>query len=79
MTNGVTVTTHYPKSDPEMQGEYSDVTIDVYMNNQHYRLEYGDAYHDKGWERAMGVVDGLKLFNTRLPVLKIRVADREDE
>ena len=76
---GVTVTTHYPQSDKEMDGDYYDVGIDFHRGNDVFYQEYGDSYLDKGREKAEGFVDALKcLYGHKLPVLKIQVADRED-
>ena len=77
---GVTVTTHYPKSDPEMWGDYYDV--DIYISapdGREYGMQYGDHYHNRGIDKAEGFVDALKtLYGDKLPVLKVRLADRED-
>lgn len=79
LTNGATVTTHFPKSDKDMYGDYYDVTINAYINGKMYSAQYGDSYHDKGWEKAEGFVDALKmLYGPKFPVLKLRSADRED-
>ena len=76
---GATVTAHYPKSDKEMYGDYYDVTINVACGDMMLHMEYGDAYHDKGWEKAQGFVDALKLlYGSKFPVLQLRAADRED-
>ena len=76
---GVTVTTHYPKSDKNKDGDYYDVTVDATVLEQQYHWEYGDSYHDKGREKAEGVVDALKtIYGKKFITLKISVADRED-
>ena len=77
--NGATVTMHYPKSDKDMYGDYYDVTINVACGDTMLHMEYGDAYHDKGWEKAQGFVDALKLlYGDKFPVLELRAADRKD-
>lgn len=79
MANGVTITTHYPKSDKTMGGDYYDVTVDFRVAKVDYRLEYGDYYHDKGTEKAEAVVDCLRaLFGSKFPVIRAQAADRED-
>ena len=76
---GVTVTVHYPKSDKRMDGDYYDVTINVACGDAMLHMDYGDSYHDKGWAKAEGFVDALKLlYGDKLPVLQLRAADRED-
>lgn len=77
---GATVTTHWPKSDPDMFGDYYDVDIHISApDGREYGIQYGDSYHDKGWEKADGFVDALKiLYGNKLPILKIKIADRED-
>lgn len=77
---GATVTMHYPKSDKDFYGDYSDVTINVYGGkDKSWHMDYGDSYHDKGWEKSQGFVDCLKvIFRSKLPILFLRQADRED-
>ena len=79
MADGVTVTTHYPKSDKQMYGDYYTVSIRVTRGKMTYAMEYGDHYHDKGQAKAEGFVDALKiLFGSKFPVIRHRVADQED-
>ena len=79
MANGITVTTHYQKSDTECGSDYCDVHIDVTVKDKRYHMDYGDAYHDKGHEKAEGFVDALKIvFGSKFPVIRVDVADRED-
>lgn len=76
---GITVTTHYPKTDPKMQSDYYDITIDVRGKGWDGAMQYGDYYHDKGYEKAEGYLDAMQLvYGTRFPILKIRIADREE-
>lgn len=76
---GVTVTMHYPKSDKEMWGDYYDVTINIACGDKMFHMDYGDAYHDKGWEKSLGFLDALKvLYGDKIPILQLRAADRED-
>ena len=77
--NGVTITTHFPKSDKDMFGDYYDVIVDAYLDDDEYHIGYGDHYHDKGLDKAAGFVDALRLlYGQKLPVLNIRVADRDE-
>ena len=77
--HGVTVTTHYPKSDKEMWGDYYDITINVACGDVMLHMDYGDSYHDKGYAKAEGFVDALKLlYGDKIPVLNLRAADRDD-
>lgn len=79
VVHGITVTAHYPKSDTKMYGDYYDISINVACGDKMLSAEYGDQYHDKGWEKAEGFIDAFKLiFGDKLPVLKLRAADRED-
>lgn len=77
--NGMTITTHWPKTDPDRMGDYYDVTIDLYLDGIHYQAAYGDQYHDKGMEKAEGFRDALRcLYGQKFPVLYSFVADREE-
>ena len=77
---GITVTTHYPKSDKRCEGDYYDVDIMVKADNkQYFAMQYGDHYHDKGHDKAQGFVDAIHaLFGSSVPVLRYNVSDRED-
>ena len=77
--NGATVTIHYPKSDKNMDGDYYDVTINFYAGDLMFHQEYGDYYHDKGVDKSDGFIDALKLlYGDKLPIMRLRAADRED-
>lgn len=76
---GITITTHYPKTDQEMWGDYYDVTIHVACGDMLFHMDYGDSYHDKGMEKAEGFVDAIKLlYGDKIPILRLRAADREE-
>jgi hypothetical protein len=77
---GITVTTHFPKSDPKCYGDYYDVDIVVRADEKlEFGMQYGDHYHDKGHDKAAGFVDAIHtLFGSKVPVIKRNIADRED-
>lgn len=77
--DGITITTHYPDNDPEMFGDYYDITIDIRAGNMEYHMDYGDYYHDKGSDKAEAFVDAIKLlYGDKVPVLHFDAADRKD-
>ena len=78
VVDGMTVTLHFPKSDTARTGDYSDVTIDVHLNGQHYQAAYGDYYHEKGHDKAEGFTDAIQMLHPNLPLLKFRINDREE-
>lgn len=79
MTNGVTVIVHYPITDPQMTGDYYDVTVDVTLDNKRYHMDYGDYYHDKGTAKAEGFIDALRIiYGSKFPVIRGRQADRDE-
>jgi hypothetical protein len=76
---GATMTIHYPKSDKNMEGDYYDVTINVYLGDEMLHMDYGDYYHDKGTDKAQGFLDALTaIYGSKFPILRLRAADRED-
>lgn len=78
--HGVTITTHFYKTDPEMWGNYAGVSVHAtFPDGSVIAQDYGDAYHDRGYERANGFVDALTaIYGSKFPVLRINLADRED-
>ncbi len=56
MTTRIEVITRYADEDPQCLSDYCEVQVWV---NGEQRACYGDAYHEKGRERAQGFVDGV--------------------
>ncbi len=76
---GITVITHYPKSDKKCEGDYYDVEVFVKEAHQEFAMQYGDYYHDKGHDKAQGFVDAIHtLFGDKISVIRYNVADRPD-
>ena len=49
---------HFSKEDdPECNGDYHGVTLEW---NGEVIASYGDHYHDKGYEKSEGFVDGVR-------------------
>lgn len=53
----VEIITHYTLDDWKFEHDY--VSVEVFLSGVKLR-EYGDSYHDKGWEKANAFVDGLQ-------------------
>ena len=77
---GITVTTHYPKSDPKFQGDYYEVDVAVRAaDGREFAAQYGDYYHDKGHDKVEGFVDAVQtILGPKIPVIRYNVADVED-
>ena len=77
---GITVTYHYSDADPKCGGDYYDVDVRVEAEDgRWFAAQYGDWYHDKGSAKAYGFVDAvLTLHGPKIPVVRIKLADRED-
>ena len=71
---GVTVVIHYPSNDKDCSGDYDNVTVN--LDNGKNLISYGDAYHDKGYEKAFAFVDGL-MHTYKVVVKEKRIADAE--
>jgi hypothetical protein len=77
--DGITFTIHFPKSDKNCNGDYYDVDVVVHAGERTWGAQYGDSYHEKGYERAEGFIDALQtVLGPKIPVLRIHVNDRED-
>jgi hypothetical protein len=63
----IEVRTRYAFDDPEMTSDY--YAIEIYVDNKLMR-SYGDYYHDKGYDKMQGwldgFIDGVSLHNTEL-------------
>ena len=69
--------THYPKSDKKCWGDYWDVELQDEKGNT--IAEFGDAYHDKGLDKAQGFIEGVSWAKgVKINVIRKNVADRED-
>lgn len=64
--------TRYGDDDPECGGDYYEVII---KHDDKILVVYGDYYHDKGWDKADGFIDGLKVTYPNLKVLTEERAD----
>ena len=58
MVRNFTITTHYYEDDKEMHRDYAEITIEDEEGK--IIAHYGDDYHEKGWDRSEGFVDGVK-------------------
>lgn len=76
---GITLTTHYPKNDPKFEGDYDSIDILVRASDGwEFAIQYGDYYHDKGYEKAQGFVDAVQtILGPRIPLIRRNVADVE--
>lgn len=52
----IEIRTRYGSDDPEFKYDY--YAVDIYINDQLIK-SYGDDYHDKGYEKACGWLDGF--------------------
>lgn len=73
---GVEVITHFSKEeDSTCNGDYYDVSINI---NGVEVIRYGDAYHDKGKDKAKGWIDALKYtYGDSFEVVETNIADSE--
>ena len=53
----ILITEHYNKEDKLFERDY--LSIDIEVDGQLIK-EYGDYYHDKGYEKMLGFLDALK-------------------
>ena len=53
----LTIVIHHPSNDPDMCGDYDHVTVE---SEGQIIATYGDYYHDKGMEKALGFLDAVK-------------------
>lgn len=71
----IKVVTHYSKDDTRCIGDYID--IEVFVDGR-LAIKYGDYYHDKGQEKAVGFIDAIKYsLNPKPEIVKEEIADRE--
>lgn len=71
----IKILTRYSKHDPKFMGDYRE--IEVYINRAKV-AQWGDDYHDKGWEKANAWVQGYCYANNisfNKNVVLDRVAD----
>lgn len=68
------IVTHYFETDPRFLGDYT--SVEVHLDGVKV-VEYGDAYHDKGQDKAQGFVDAVKALvgEEHLNIQHERVAD----
>ncbi len=52
----IKVLTHYFEDDPTFIGDYT--SVEVFLDDLKV-VEYGDAYHDRGAQKADGFVDAV--------------------
>ncbi len=53
------VVTHYDQDDTEFMYDYTEVSV---RHEGAVVAHYGDSYHDKGFEKAEGFIDGVKVM-----------------
>lgn len=75
----IEIRTRYAVDDPEMKSDYC--AIDIYVNGIH-KQSYGDYYHDKGYDKMQGwlngFINGISLFDGELnKVIYTHKADYE--
>lgn len=80
---GITVTTHFQKRDTTFQYDYYSIDVRVRAiekgTDREFAFSYGDQYHDKGQDKAQGVIDAIQtLHGPQIPVLRVNAADIED-
>ncbi len=71
-----TILEHHEKGD-DCDGDYWD--LEILDENGACIQTYGDTYHDKGSDKALGFIDGVNYAN-REEIVKVEhksVADRE--
>ena len=71
----ITVRMHYSVEDPECGSDY--YSIEILDAAGKVLQSYGDAYHDKGWEKAEGFLDAMRAFDLLDTVTREDVADAE--
>lgn len=55
---GLIQITHFPKDDPDCDGDYYD--IELRDENNDKIVGYGDHYHDSGQEKMEGFIQGFR-------------------
>jgi len=70
----IKIINHYGTDDPEFEGDYYQ--IEIFINDELIQT-YGDYYHDKGWEKAEGFMDGIKAITDDYTLTKEDIADYE--
>lgn len=71
---------HYDKKDTEFVGDYYSVKVYRAFHNgvRHKIKDYGDYYHDRGYEKAQGFLQGIEYYlGANMEVIYERVADME--
>lgn len=53
-------TFHYTEDDPECIGDYHSVELVIQTTKTTYRFKWGDDYHDKGADKADGVLTAFQ-------------------
>jgi len=72
----ITIEFHYPKSDRKHEGDYWQIHI---KGGSELLKTYGDYYHDKGYEKALGFIDGVEYVSGNKIKTKVKhVSDLED-
>lgn len=66
------IVTHFSVEDPEFISDY--VSVEVFLDGNRV-ASYGDAYHDRGAEKARGFEDGVRALFPDVQVVRERVAD----
>lgn len=71
----VLVVTHYFKDDKKFYRDYTSIEIFI---NEVLTVEYGDDYHDKGYERSKGFLDCMKHIYPKVVIKETNIADYDD-
>jgi hypothetical protein len=70
------VLTHYFKTDPEHLGDYTGV--EIFTEDGKRLICYGDAYSDKGFDRAAGFLQGYSTALGPCDVTVKAIADSDE-
>ncbi len=78
-TDNLTITTHYQRSDNEFGGDYDSVDVCLRIGDDRFLFQYGDYYHDKGLEKAQGIIDLVRaIYGKKFPIQYIDTNDIKD-
>jgi hypothetical protein len=68
----ITRITRYGDDDPEGDCDYYEIILKA---GKKTLATFGDSYHDRGWERADGFIQGLRVVYPDLKVVEKRGED----
>lgn len=67
----ITRITRYCEDDPEFEGDYTEVIL---KRGDTEIARFGDSYHDRGFEKSEGFIQGLRFIH-EVDVVEAEVAD----